>query len=357
MKPLGPRTARQEADYLAIRSPLVKQVQNRTTPLWKGPQEDGLTYSMICKYLQCKHRFWLKTVQGLAEPDEWNAHMHYGSMFHAAEEARIKNQPWLPALQDYYRETVKKYEPNERDITKWYLLCKMQFPLYINHWAKHQTELGRKTVMAEKSFRVQHRLPSGYVITLRGKIDHLYSQNGFLYVMDTKTKGEIDQVQIGGTLDQNLQCMLYHLAIRLLLPPDQVKKIAGTVYNVIRRPLSDRRSVKMKKNETETAFNNRVRDQILENTGYHFMRPQTPIDDRHMTIFLRNLNPLLQEIVDWWQGFGSDFFNPWNNPRHFQFPFGVYHSMERGYRGDYFRLLSTGSKAGLQRINNLYPEL
>ena len=35
-----------------------------TTPLWKGPVIDGITQSMIGKFIQCPYRFYLYAILG-----------------------------------------------------------------------------------------------------------------------------------------------------------------------------------------------------------------------------------------------------------------------------------------------------
>ncbi|HEV2172821.1 MAG TPA: PD-(D/E)XK nuclease family protein, partial [Nitrospira sp.] len=350
--------------------------------LWRGPRLDGITYSLLCKFLQCPERFRLQVVEGLREPHEWNYHIEYGNLFHAAEEARLGGKPWQPALSAYYTRLRAKYPANERDITRWYLLCKMQFPLYVQHWQKHETEVGCRSIYEEKPFRMEYKLsapPYGggddIRVILRGKLDSAYEKQNWIWLKENKTKGEIDPEGISTTVDQNLQTMMYHIALRhLLTDPNEntildrkqnikvrtypIERIAGTVYNVIRRPLSDRNAPRQKKKESDTVFIGRVGESIAAEPHKHFYRWIVPVSDRHIRRFqVETFDPLLRRLVAWWDAFNGDPFSPEKNPYHFRYPFGAYHALERGYRGDFFKLLTTGSKAGLERTENLFPEL
>ena len=50
------------------------QSKKRNTPLWKGPTEDGITQSLLSRFLVCRERFRLKVIEGLAPEDRFS---HY----------------------------------------------------------------------------------------------------------------------------------------------------------------------------------------------------------------------------------------------------------------------------------------
>lgn len=338
--------------------------------LWKGPQIDGITYSLLCKFLCCPERFRLQVVEGLKEPWGWKHAVEYGSMFHAAMEAADGGKPWKPALQAYYQKLLGQYPANEQDVTKWYLFCCMQFPLYLKHWENHETQQNRKTLFEEKPFQFSYchhpsveaafgpNLSPDNFTTLRGKLDCAFSRNGFITLQENKTKGEIDQEGISQTIDQNLQTMIYHIALRHLLPEKDHKKITGTLYNVIRRPLSDRFALRQGKKESLNVFIARVGKKIASEPERHFFRWIVPINDRRIEEFrVQTLNPILRWLCEWWDSIKDDPFHPEKGGRHWRWPYGVYHSMGSGFRGDYFKYLTTGSKAGLEKITDLFPEV
>lgn len=348
---------------------LPSSVQSRTS-LWKGPQIDGITYSLLCKFLCCPERFRLQAVEGLREPWPWKHAVEYGSMFHAAMEASDGDKSWKPALQKYYHELLGKYPANEQDITKWYMLCCMQFPIYLKHWENHETQKTRKTIFEEKPFRFYYchnpsidpafgpKAHPEHFTSLRGKLDCAFQRQGFIYLQENKTKGEIDQEGISKTINQNLQTMMYHIALRDLLPATDHKRISGTLYNVIRRPLSDRFALRQGKKEQLKAFIERVGKKIASEPERHFFRWTVPVGDRHIQAFkTETFNPILRWLCEWWESIKDDPFHPEKSNKHFRWPFGVYHSMGSGFRGDYFNLFTSGSRVGLEKITDLFPEV
>jgi hypothetical protein len=284
-------------------------------------------------------------------------------MWHHCEEAHGGGHPWQPPLNKYYEELLAKFPANDREITKYYLLCREVFPIYLGYWANHETTVGCKPIFEEKGFKIPYSPSLNWQYTqiqLRGKIDRAFTRNGAVWLQENKTKGDIDCEGIAATVDQNLQTSIYHIALRELLrgnkqfPPE---KIAGTLYNVVRRPLGDRFALRQGKNEDIKTFVNRVGKKIESEPERHFFRWLVPLSDRHLDRFKReSLNPILISLVRWWESIKDDPFNP-RSELHYRFPFGVFSGLTGGYRGDYFRLLTTGSRAGLVKIDSLFSEI
>jgi hypothetical protein len=380
----------------------------KTQKLWKGPQEDGITFSLLSKWINCRHRFYLRVVHGLVEDQGFNHSMEYGSLWHAAEEAFCGGHPWQPALKKYYNHLIKTYGGSEALINKWYNVALQQFPRYLEYWRTHGDEKSRKPLLEEKAFCVPYTLPSGRTIRLRGKWDAIMlldfphkNRDSELYKawmanwpkakkgisnQENKTKGEIDEEGLLKTTDRNLQTCLYQIALREMIRqgiPDHEDftalrgavqlgfPLVGVLYNVIRRPLSDRYAIKQKVAETPKQFYERLGSQIDEKPEHYFKRWKIILTDEDIERFkVRVFHPILETLCDWWEWIAADPADPWrprlitrlsplpvNNTLHFQAPWGVYDTLGQGYRGDYFGYLTTGSQAGLKKIKNLYPEL
>jgi len=58
---------------------------------WQGPEEDGLTQSMINLFLICRERFRVQVMEGLAPVDQFNHRIEYGQMWHTAEAGWAKD--------------------------------------------------------------------------------------------------------------------------------------------------------------------------------------------------------------------------------------------------------------------------
>lgn len=374
-------------------------------------------------------------------------------MFHEAEEAHRKGKPWEVFLKKYRTKLLANYPDQEAEIYKWASICQKQYPLYLRHWEQHEDETSRKPLLAEASFKVPYLLPSGRTVILRGKFDAVTllpisspkkaaprgqanknhrNKKGQtetpelgIFLQENKTKGQIDEEGILGTVSQNLQTMLYQIALRAVCTrkvgddngqyvilggqPKQRDSllslvinhpVAGTLYNVIRRPLADRFAIKQREGrldkktnrrigaETASQFYERVAQQIRDASDdpakpQYFMRWKVLLDDQDIERFkTRVFNPILEQLCDWWEWISVDPFDPWRprlasdyaepgddrelldkcckiltiNP-HFQTPWGIYNSMFGGFRGDYFNLLTADRQYGLTKITTVFPEL
>ena len=364
------------------------QVDNRDGEcLWRGPKTDGITFSMLSDFLVCKERFRLKVVEGLEEPMGFNHSIEYGNYFHECEEARFNDRPWMDALRAYRDKLIDIHGTDiQEDINKWAAICKHQFPLYVAYWKKKEKNYNH--LLEEQNFEVPYVLPSGRIINLRGKIDGVLTigsgDKPNVFIQENKTKGFIDSEAITSTMLFNLQPMLYFIAAqeiisrvkkytetrkdKLMIPPSwegwPSKMPSGILYNVIRRPLSDKYAIRIKKSETKTDFYKRVGQNIAENLEYYFQRHKVLVHNENVKDFKTKVfHPLLEHLCDWWEYIAEDPYHPWrsaNNPHsqlHYQTPWGMFNSMFGGFRGDYYEYLTTGSKTKLKPIASLFPEL
>ena len=92
--------------------------------VWKGPQEDGVTQSLMNKFYACRERFRLLTVHGLQEPRIFDKTIQFGQMWHECEEAHAGGQDWKKALRKYSSTLVQNFPRDVPDITKWVEICK-----------------------------------------------------------------------------------------------------------------------------------------------------------------------------------------------------------------------------------------
>jgi hypothetical protein len=331
------------------RGPSSPQKINSRQPVW-DLYRDGLTRSLIAKWMVCPERFRLYTVEGLAEDRGFDAAIGYGDLWHAAEEAKAKGGHPFVAIREEADRQSARYPLDHDQIAKWVALCDAQFRVYLKYWEKSE---GKRTLIeGEKSFRYLLKLDDGRVIPIRGKRDSVFGRKAggrkLVVLQENKTKGRVDDIGIARSLDLDLQTMMYVDSLYAEgIKPDEV------LYNVIRRPLADGR--RQKKGETYKAFIERV---TSEHPKGQFWRWVYQITEREMETFRRRvLHPILTTIADWWDGFNGDPFNPWNNPRHFIRPFGVYDPLAEGLPGAYFGYMTSGSRAGLTRVDTVFPEL
>jgi hypothetical protein len=363
--------------------------RTRTTPLWRGPlsteAQGGLTVSLLTRWLACREKFRLFALEGLAPADDFSHRPEFGTMFHLCEEAVSHGRDWQADLSSYMAALCERYPTRQDQIVHWTEVCRIQFPIYQKHWTSWQGErTGRlKEIAPEQVFRVPYRLGSGRVVLLRGKIDkvllHLLAPR-HLMVMDHKTKGDIDALALNSQLKCDIQTMFYAVALdcfdetrranAILGPSTSVGRerlpVMGVVYNVIRRPLSGGKYTIQRfkptksrpQGETLEEFYARLGGLIASEPEHFFRRWEVGLAPGDVDAFRQTvLDPILEELVDWWEWVTDG--DPWRagNRIHFRHPYGVYNPTNEGVISPYDNALSAGTRVGLHPVTNLFPEL
>lgn len=369
-------------------------------PLWKGPMEDGITYSLLCRFLCCRERFRVLVTEGLKTEEGFNHRIEYGQMWHACEEGLAAGEGpnhsasphWLHCLTEYTRLLCRKYPTAQEQIDKWYNVCKVQFPLYVEYWENHADVQARKPLLQEHAFNVGYLLPSGRVVRLRGKWDSVdLVKDGYpaqVWLQENKTKGDIYPDRLKRELVHDLQTMMYLVALyeeQGRLDDSTVKArlsyrvgrerhyypIAGVRYNVVRRPLSGGKGTIVQHKPTKSnpageskeEYYGRLRGLIAAEPDTYFMRWNVDVAPVDVVNFRRQtLDPILEQLCDWWEWVrtGADPFDTTEHGRpgpHWRHPFGVYNALNEGGSSDLDEYLATGSTAGLRRVDTLFPEL
>jgi hypothetical protein len=352
------------------------RVRVSDTPVWGGPEDDGITQSLINSYLACRERFRVKTIDGLQAVDKFNIPLGYGDLWHIAEESHAADEDYEKAVRDATRVYCKRYKLEQETILKWCQVCLIQFPIYVEYWKKHEDVVNRKPIYQEVSFEVEHRLPSGRMVRLRGKWDSVDEIKGRgIYLQENKTKSKVDVQSLERQLCYDLQVMTYIIALRENLG----KEIKGVRYNVIRRALSGgvgtirpHKATKTKPAETMENYWSRLHDVIVENQDTFFHRWSVDIEKYEVNRFQREtLDPILENICDdyeWWSHCKKQGTDPYDSetryrlfgdhcPRHFRLPYGTYSVVAQGGFDDVDDYLNTGNKVGLQKVTDLFPEL
>lgn len=338
------------------------KISKKLRTVWKGPEEDGITQSLLSRFLCCRERFRLLVVEGLKPADHFNVRLEYGSMWHLCEEH--VNGDWPRELKKYARNLAARYRAQGAEVQKWYEVCKRQFPVYVSYWSKHRDATKVKTLFSEVPFREKIVLPSGRTVHLRGKFDSVFEKGKRIYLQENKTKGTIDERSIQQQLLFDLQTMTYLIAFH----SKTGKYPSGVRYNVVRRPLSggkgsivQHKETKTKPAETPSEFYQRLEGIIQEDPESFFMRWDVTITRSDVEKFRTQfLVPILEELWDWWEWVTNHLDDPWEtagNRFHWRFPYGVWNPALEGRTGDLDSYLESGSDTGLMRTNNLFPEL
>lgn len=201
--------------------------------VWAGPESDadngGITFSLLSRFLCCRERFRLLVVEGLKPREEFNHRLEYGNLWHVCEEAfaafgnkpmvtRFGRTEWEGRLTDEARTLCRKYPTQQEQVQHWYNVCKVQFPLYVEHWSRHPDVTNREPLLSEEVFKVPYTLPSGRVVYLRGKWDSVdlvtHRRQKGIWLQENKSKGDIKPELLQRQLTFDLQVMLYAIALR-----------------------------------------------------------------------------------------------------------------------------------------------
>lgn len=375
----------------------VKQKPRKKAYVWKGPEESGVTQSLLGRFLVCRERFRVLVVDGLRVADTFNHSIEYGSMWHECEEeyARTggKHDEWRDALLTYTQKLCERYPLDREKIVHWYNVCKITFPIYVQYWKRRKDRKQSKSLLQEQVFEVPYELPSGRVVKLKGKWDGVdlvgSGGNAGVWLKEHKTKGQIDEEQIARQLTFDLQTMFYLIALKKVqesmdigrhddfpdIDVNLVSPIKGVIYNVVRRPLAGgkgsirrHKATKTKDEETQEHYYDRLAAIIAEDPGEFFTGWDVAVTSSEIERFKREfLNPILEQLCDWWEWVstpGEDPFidssslvGPSQTGPHYRHPYGIYNTMLEGRTGDLDEYLATGSTVGLERVETLFKEL
>lgn len=344
-------------------------------PIWDGPESSsrngGVTQSLLGKHIACPARFKALVIDNLRPRWGFSHRIEYGNMFHLCDELFQSGGDWKTALSQYVGQLTIHYPFDQGDILKWYRVCQIQFPVYLDYWQHHHESVTRIPLLQEQVFHVPYKLPSGRTVYLRGKWDGVELDGG-IWLNESKTKGDVDPVKIERRLCCDIQTMFYLIALReelahqdkspLVFP---IYPIKGVKYNVIRRPLSGGKgTIKQTKNETVDGYWDRLAQYIKDEPEKYFFRWQTEVSPEDIVAFERNtLIPCLERLCWWWD----------NNLPHertdkissisllqslnFTMPFGCpVISDEYGSEYDEY-VTGSGSSIGLEPCTDLFPEL
>jgi hypothetical protein len=320
--------------------------------LFRDLAQDGVTYSFISEFMNCREQARLSFVEGFTRDGIVEA-LDFGSLYHTGLEVVANGKSVKTAVSAIQAEEQKmirdrKLKPREAAIVR-ELGCKVRivFPLYQEYWRKKKGhEFRGKPVSSEESFRLEHEIPwtfgqaTSRSVVIRGRFDAIFRLKGRLWLMENKTKSQIDEEGLTASLSQDLQTMLYSHAIKLKYG----EYPAGVLYNVIRRP-----QLKQGKGTFEE-YMNRIEKDVRENPDWYFKRWEVTFGKDDIKNWVeRSLNPILTQICMWWDEIKSNPFDPWAIPgrvHHFQNPEGLYN---RYGKSQYFELLTRKSTYGLRR--------
>ena len=307
--------------------------------------EDGVTYSFLSQFHNCRESARLQYVEGW-QSDGLSVPLDFGIAFHDCLEWTSKGHS-----SETINRPLKKYQVSKLSNSKLRLderkklkqvidLVRIIFPLYAEYWASRDKD--HKYVYQEESFHIPHSVPyygKTKIVPVRGRIDEAFyrKSDNALVLQENKTKGQIDEDGIQSSLHMDLQTMMYSMALRHLTgsAPSEI------LYNVIRRP-----GLRPRQKETDQEFLKRVEEDVRGRPSFYFMRWQVELAPGDLDCWIDStFNPILTQIIRWWDSIANDPFNP-DSPEHYVDPEGLF---GRYGKSNYFNAITRGNFKGLKK--------
>lgn len=314
--------------------------------------KDGISYSLLSKWLVCKERMRLYAVEGLVQKSDTDARS-FGTLFHKLLElGHTCNHDYSMVSRQYQTYCKKETWLTQKE----QVLILLADATYQAYCEKYRiTDLAKEYIYQEEAFRVPYVLPSGRIVDLRGRWDQVYREGRRrTFLQENKTKSRIDGVSLAAFLPHNLQTMMYATTFFLR----EGYELTGVMLNVIRNT-----SLRQRSKETPNQFAKRLLEDIASRPDFYFHRNYVEFGHGDLKRWQQQyLNPILEDVCDWWESIEHDPFNPWvdkdglPNRKHYPRPFGLYDPFAYG-KGDYFDKVTRGSNVGLQKIESPFPEL
>ncbi len=336
---------------------MARKKPTKRTP-FRNIDKDGVTYSFLATFLQCREQARLSYVEGLTEAGLIPA-LEFGQLFHLGFELAAEGQPpenIVKVTSKYNKKNaiLNRITPEERrEHHRLTSLVNMMFPHYYNYWVQPRSKSNdtprgleflphTEYLAREKSFEYIHTLPNGRDIKLRGRFDAILRVKNDIWIMENKTKSLIDEDGLTAYLPFDLQTMLYAYTCQ----QEFGVQASGVLYNVVKRP--GHRWNPEKESVEEHVL--RVEESIVEAPEKYFMRWNTTLTPHDITSYINNiLNPLLMQVTMWWDSIKENPFDPFQNganPHHFMNPEGLYTKFGKS---SFFELLTRNSTFGLER--------
>lgn len=293
-------------------------------------ERDGISQGFIHYFLACREQTRLKY------KEMWNSYYEplyreFGSCFHwllgqiYGKHKIPQNAPAVKRMLAQYHTLWKKENPkpnqarlNQQDLV--YGLAEKVLPAYLK---RYNGDFGGKYKMgynvirpvnwiaSEKLWKVNYEVDNNntidplFNVLIRGRFDQVFEdKKKKLWLFETKCLSVISEDNIIALLPEDIQCLLYLLAIKLIYK----RKPAGVLYNIVRRP-----GLRQGKTETLQQLLTRVEKDVTSpaRQDHYFKRIEMVIDWSEIEAWQENfLNPILQEIQDWDKGNVRHWPNP-----------------------------------------------
>lgn len=282
----------------------LKKKSNKFYDFWR----DGVTQSMVQKWLACPRQAYLEYVEGWTPYQQSDALLFGNVCHHVLEHAYTGESAPLPgnvrALITGFQESMysgTEKEPCAETQSKNEFLFKKAETLLNTYFIQYSKDWENNWLFTERTFKIPYVYPDGKTTFLQGKIDGAFVEKikvtgkNELWVPDHKTSSRPDPESVSTLLPVDLQVWFY-LYATTQLPEFKGKKISGFCYNMLRNP-----GLKMtQKDGTLQEYSNRLYTDIISRTDFYFHRENIRIKMSEIRAWkVKQLDPIMRAIRRW----------------------------------------------------------
>lgn len=293
-------------------------------------KNDGVTQSFVNSFIQCKRTCYERYINGWI-PKNKSVWFEFGTVFQYVIEQVFNEVTSKPIeITEIIKKHIANYENEVKDKNVnldtdeieyseiIYSLAEKMLPLYFQYRA---SDFEAEVIYNETEFCLDFELDDCKeikIVPIRGKIDLGLKKNNKLWIYDTKCLSVIQPDIIVGTVQHEIQPMLYLWASHVMNDNP-----TGFSYNIIRRP-----SQRRKKDEKINDFTDRIMEDIVNRPEHYFLRINMEISkDEVNSWFVNEFLFILTEISKWEY---NEFYPRYINPNTLQTKYG---------KSQYFELL------------------
>jgi len=330
---------------------------------WGGPYEEGVSQSLLNKFLECPYRFYIYAILGLEEKRPFEPNLIWGDTEHKGLELLIEkpglsrdfSQEEWQAIDDEMDKHLQQYSPYPPSFP---FSVKEMLRLYSDEY-----KLDNLPFETERKFKIPYSTGRNQLF-LRGKLDGVNEHT----IVEHKCKGKLTPEQMRDEVPEDLQINMYILAYQHFFETDN---IPGIIYDNIRIPdtqfyIPERRQRQTVKNWVEDLYHTRDSGDfpVKKKRGLWLDQAFIPIErEQHERFKKFTLNPLLDLICAWWKHVnrkGFDFEDPdCYNEVFYRVPVRHFNpSNTENYKCNYHGFLTGNlSLSELSPVKSYFPEL
>ena len=273
--------------------------------------EMGATQTLLSLFSDCRIKA-LAYLAGIRSNLPEKIYLSFGSLWHTVLEmyykamikgkAPVQRQGQIKFARNAMQKSVIEYRLSNAGVSKIHqietfveVIAAVMFPLYCKLYGEADSE--GEIIGAEDTVIIENdslKLMLKYDLIL-GKVSKQSKKMNY-YLVEDKTRGGIDENLITEALPYDFQTLFYMSCINLVF--DNIK-LAGTIYNVIKRP-----SLKMYDEQPTSEFANRIKENIDKNgIAYYMKRFSTPfVSDKIAEFWNTELKNKIMEFKLWVNG-------------------------------------------------------